>query len=91
MAKQVNNSKGFLVIEMSNEEARKLGFGIYEGCICMHCNNIIEEPIYYIAVLNDTMDKHCYEKWLKHAKNYPEDRIIEERNFNYYFNQLNHD
>lgn len=85
--KKVENEKGFLVIEMSLEEARKLGFGIQEGCICMHCNGIIEEPIYYIAVLNDTMCKECFDKWYEQAINYPEDRIVEKRLFERYFNK----
>lgn len=83
MAKIVNNDKGFKVISLSTREAQVLGFGI-EGsgaCICMHCNNIIKGDIYYIAVLNDTMDKECYDEWYKGAKRYTEDIPVEDRNF----------
>lgn len=44
--------------------------------------------IYYIAVLNDTMCKDCYESWLKRAEYYPEDKAIEDRNFNHYIKEL---
>ena len=61
MAKIVNNDKGFKVISLSIEDAASLGFGPYGlgACVCMHCNNIIKGDIYYIAVLNDVMDKEC--------------------------------
>lgn len=86
MAKIVNNDKGFKVISLSTEEAQVLDFGIggSGACICMHCGNIIKGDIYYIAVLNDTMDKECYERWYKGAKRYTEDIPVEDRNFNYY-------
>lgn len=87
MARIVNNDKGFKVINLSIEDAASLGFGLYGSgaCICMHCNKgCLSEDIHYIAVLNDTMCKDCYEKWLKGAKRYSEDIPIEDRNFNYY-------
>lgn len=46
-------------------------------------NEVVSE-IYYIAVLNDTMDKECYDRWYKGATRYTEDIPIEDRNFNYY-------
>ena len=45
---------------------------------------IVHGDIYYVAVLNDTMCRDCYEEWLKDATRYVEDIPIEERNFNYY-------
>lgn len=86
--KKFENDKGFLIIEMSDEEAESLGFGIDEGCICMHCNDIIKGNIYYIAVLNDVMDYDCMMEWLSWAEHYPEDKEYEERYFNYYWNLL---
>lgn len=88
MADYLKTDKGFLVIKMSQEEAEALNFGISEGCLCMHCNNIIKEPIYYVAVLNDTMCEECYNKWYETATYYPEDSYIENKNFNYYRNAL---
>lgn len=86
MAKIVNNDKGFKVISLSIEDAASLGFGPYGlgACVCMHCNNIIKGDIYYIAVLNDVMDKECYDRWYKGATRYTEDIPIEDRNFNHY-------
>lgn len=86
MAKIVNNDKGFRVISLSKEEAASINFGVdgSGACICMHCGRFIDKDIYYIAVLNDTMDKECYDKWYEGATRYTEDIPIEERNFNYY-------
>ena len=87
MAKIVSNDKGFKVISLSTEDAASLGFGIDGSgtCICMHCNKGCRSgDIYYIAVLNDTMCKKCYERWIKSATRYAEDIPIENRNFNYY-------
>ncbi len=87
MAKIVNNDKGFKVISLSTKDAASLGFGLYGSgaCICMRCNKgCLSGDIYYIAVLNDTMCKDCYEEWLKDAERYSEDIPIEDRNFNHY-------
>lgn len=91
MARIVQNDKGFKVIALSNEECKELDWGImmdtqdsHRGMICMHCNNIIKGEVYYIAVLNDVMDKECYERWYAGAKHYSDDVFIENRNFNYY-------
>ena len=72
MAELVKNDKGFKVIKLSADEASKLGWGISGSgtCICMHCNNLILGDIYYPVVLNDTMDKECYEEWYKDATYY---------------------
>ena len=87
MAKVINNDKEFKIISLSTEDAASLGFGIdgSGACICMRCGKgCLSGDIYYIAVLNDTMCKNCYEKWVKSAKRYTEDIPIENRNFNYY-------
>lgn len=90
MARIVENDKGFKVIALSTKECESLGWGImmdtqdlHHGMICMHCNNIIKGEIYYIAVLNDVMDKECYERWYAGAKHYSDEVFIENRNFNY--------
>lgn len=85
----VENSKGFKVLKFTSAEAESLHFGIPEGCICLHCNDIIpKDNIYYIAVFNDTMCEDCYKKWIKVATCYSEDIEFEEHNFNYYYNLL---
>jgi hypothetical protein len=91
MAKVVENKKGFKVINMDNTEAKSLGFGIYNTgvCICMHCNcDIPHKDILYVSVLNDTLCRDCYEKWVKHAKFYKEDAPYELRNFENVKNKL---
>ena len=86
MARIVENNKGFKVIALSIREAQAVGFGINGSgaCICMSCYNIIKGDIYYIAVLNDTMDEECYDRWYKEAIRYSEDIPMEDRNFHYY-------
>lgn len=84
MASKYENLKEFLILEITPEEAKAIGFGISEGCICMHCNGIIKDNIYYIAALNDVMCLDCLEKWLDWAEHYDEDTPIEKRNYNFY-------
>lgn len=93
MAELVKNDKGFKVIKMSKDETSKLGWGISSSgaCLCMDCNRVIPGDIYYLAVLNDTMDEKCYEEWYKNAVNYPEDRKYEDRSFRRVANLLNLD
>ena len=98
MARIVQNDKGFKVIALSHEEGELLGWGIWHRndedtddlChfLCMHCNHDIKGELYYVAVLNDVMDEKCYNEWLSHAKHYPDDVVIENRNFNYCRQQL---
>lgn len=85
MARLINTEKGFKVIEMTQEEAKQLGWGTPEGCICTFCNRIISETIYYVPVLTDTMDKECYEEWYKDATYYPEDASFEQRDIDLCF------
>ena len=89
MAKIIKNDKGFKVICMNNDEATKLGFGIWSGTsICISCNELIFDEIYYIAVLNDVMCKKCYEKWYENATYFKEDAQYENKYFDYYSKKL---
>lgn len=81
MAKRINCKKGFKVISLTPKEAKTIGFGIEEGCLCMECNNIIKDNVYYIAVLNDVMDEECFNNWLETAIHYSSDARIEDSNF----------
>ena len=81
MAERIKCEKGFLVITFTPEEAKTIGFGIEEGCLCMECNNIIKNTIYYVAVLNDVMDEECFNNWLETAIHYSSDARIEDSNF----------
>lgn len=93
MAELVKNDKGFKVVKLSKEEASQLGWGIdpHGHCLCMRCNKVIEGDIYYPVVLNDTMDKECYEKWYNSATYYEDDRDYENKMFNVIMNSLSID
>lgn len=92
MARVVQNDKGFKVIALSHAEGRCMDWGLYHVdetlhhgktiFLCMHCNKPIEGELYYIAALNDLMDKECYDKWCKDAIHYSDDKPIEDNNFN---------
>lgn len=80
MATIENNDKGFKVIKTSLIEMASV-YGI--SAICDSCNNPDFEG-YLICVLNQWFCPKCYNEWLGRAKNYPDDRAIEERNFKAY-------
>lgn len=77
MATIISNDKNFKIIKLSFNDRIELGW----GDICMHCNEVFTNNMYYVAVLNDIMCKKCYEEWYKTAINYPEDRNIEDNLF----------
>ncbi len=76
MAKIVDNSKGFKVIELTRSELAEIG-GIG---ICDRCNGTSNIG-YYVAVLNCWLCNKCYNEWYRSATHYPEDMKIENRNF----------
>lgn len=80
MAKKVDNSKGFLVIEVSAAElfAKAGGYGI-----CDYCNTPAEKG-YYIAALNKWYCPECYAEFCKRAKRYHEDIETEKSNYEVY-------
>lgn len=76
MAEIVKNKKGFKMLKMDLPEINQIGgFGI-----CDWCNNASTEG-YYIAVLNQWYCPKCYNEWYLQATYYPEDAIIENKNF----------
>lgn len=92
MAKRIENSKGFLIIEMTPEEAIAIcKFGYFGELICDDCNKSIknEENVYYIPVLNRVFCKQCYEDWLNSATRYDEDINYENEHFEFYAKLLN--
>lgn len=88
MARRFENEKGFLIIEMSPEEAKSLNFGLLEGCVCMHCNSICTDNVYYVSALNDTMCKKCLKEWLRGATRYSDDIPYEIDHYIYYSKKL---
>ena len=99
MARIVENDKGFKVIALSHEEGESLGWGIWHrndedtkdicSFLCCRCGIPIKDELYYVSVLNDLLDKKCYDEWYANAIYYPEDRYIEDRRFNHYKEVLN--
>lgn len=98
MAVRVANTKDFLVIAMSVQEAIDIcHFGCVDtkwnvAClICDNCNADLknEYPVYYVAALNRLFCADCYKKWYSHATRYDEDIPYEEEHFNKYAKRLN--
>ena len=88
MATIVDNKKNFKIIKLSKEEANELGWGYDDEFLCMQCNEDICKDMYYVAVLNDVLCEDCFKIWLETARNYPEDRAIENKNFLLYARML---
>lgn len=86
MAKKIENEKGFLIIEMTVEEAiNDCMFGCTGEIICDGCNkytNNLEDIIYYIAVLNMAFCKECLDEFLNRQEHYEEDEDFEKENYN---------
>lgn len=83
MAQIVDNKKNFKVIQCNLQEVLKFGgMGICDTCGSPSFDG------YYVAVLNRWLCSKCYHEWLERATNYPEDKQIEEKNFNFYKNIL---
>lgn len=83
MAKKYENSKGFLIIEMSLLEAfNKCNFSI----VCDNCNIslIDEDTVYYFAALNRLFCKECTDDIINNQNRYKEDIAYEIRHYNYY-------
>ena len=92
MARRIENSKEFLIIEMTPEEATNIcKFGAYGELICDDCNTFLNDNkyVYYISVLNSIFCKECYEDWLNSATRYDEDIDYENEKFDYYAKLLN--
>jgi hypothetical protein len=96
MAKKYNNNKGFLIIEMTfNEAATICNFGCeIPECniiVCDNCNNKFDsnDKIYYFACLNRAFCKECTDDIIANQERYEEDIPYEVRHYNYYAKKLN--
>lgn len=84
MARNVENDKGFLVIEVTMSEVANVfgGLGICDAC------NKNAALGFYVAVLNQWFCPACYEEWYNRAKYYQEDASIERKNYEFYSKRL---
>ena len=97
MAKKYENDKGFLIIEMSYEEAKNVcKFGCVTGeteriIVCDNCNNKFEstDNIYYFADLNRAFCKECADDIIANLERYVEDIPYEVKHYNHYAKLLN--
>lgn len=79
MAKPLPNDKGFLILTVNLSDI----INIDSPGICDWCSGDVTKGK-YIAVLNHIYCDKCYDEWYERAKFYPEDRRIEEKNYNAY-------
>ena len=83
MAKEIESSKGFKLIEATRADMFKIGsYGICDSCSATSQKGV------YVAVLNAWQCEECFQDWHRDAVNYSEDKKIEERNFKAYKNIL---
>lgn len=91
MAYLVKNARDFRVIKMNHSEILETFTGSL--CICDSCGrpSTIKTGMggYYIAVLNSVYCEKCYEEWVQVARNHPEDRGIELKNFTFAYKKNN--
>lgn len=80
MAKQLQNNKGFLVIQMPWREYVAItdSWGLADCC----GQNSCEDDVFYIAVLDSFFCKMCYDAWYSTAKHYKVDMEKERYNWN---------
>ena len=86
MAKIVDNPNGFKVIRLSLKDRESLNFGDK----CDVCGDYKKLHMYYIAALNNCVCKDCYDDIVDNTyhENDPDSIKYENRNFDYYANQL---
>lgn len=81
MAKPYITKKGFLIIQLSYQEAFVI-WGKYGGFgICDRCNQTPQKG-FFVACLNYYMCPKCFKNWLKKAQYYPEDKSFEKMQYN---------
>ena len=99
MAEIIKNDKNFLIIKLSDEEANKLNFGIFQNdndnlFLCGSCNVICNgSDMYYIAAINDILCEDCMNDFIENMNHYIDDNSLkyEVKHFNHYANILNID
>lgn len=94
MANRLINNKGFLIIEMTFDEAKYIcHFGYGNAIYCDSCNKTLNkdncDKIYFIAVLAYACCKSCCDNFIKTATHYEEDVEHEVSKYNYFARLLN--
>ena len=86
MANPVKNDKRFLIIEMTWREyvAATDSWGLADCC----GQNTSEEPVFFIALLNQFYCEPCYNAWYDTATHYKVDVEKERYNYNNIVNKL---
>lgn len=79
MATIIDNKKGFKIVKVDKSEMQDK---IASPGICDYCNSIPTYG-YFVCVLNAYYCEGCYVNWINRAVNYPQDRHVEKRNFEY--------
>lgn len=79
MASLWKNDRQFKIIKMTWKEyvAVTDSWGL---CSCCG-DNSSEEPLYYVALVNDTYCQTCFDAYYKEAKRYKSDFQKEQKNF----------
>lgn len=94
MANKLINDKGFLIIEMTFDEAKRIcHFGYGNAIYCDSCNKTLNkdncDKIYFIAVLTYACCKSCCDDFINTATHYEEDVEHEVSKYNYFARLLN--
>lgn len=84
--KEFSNNKGFLILEISQEEiiGKLKEYGLLNvGCACGLCHNSTDIG-FYVAAINRWLCLDCFYEWYIRAERNTEDIPIEERNYERY-------
>lgn len=79
MARQIENDKGFLVIQCTVGELMQIEPGTMG--ICDYCNNADLQGYIPCVLGHKWYCNKCYHEWIQRAVNYPDDKEFEYRVF----------
>lgn len=71
--KEIVSPTGYKVIKLTRLEAAAIEF----GNTCDHCNNIINDDMYYIAAINQLVCHNCYKNKISKYPRYIKYKNIE--------------
>jgi len=79
MAKPLKNEKGFKILTICLTDIINIG----SPGICDWCSGDVNTGK-YIAVLNHIYCDKCYDEWYNRAKYFPQDKPVEDKNYDHY-------